>query len=210
MPTRILLADDHLIVREALKALLEGEGFSIVAEVGDGQEATRVARERCPDVAVLDLAMPLLNGLDAAREILRSCPRAKAILLTIHTEDHYVFEARRAGIKGYVSKTQAAADLVRAINEVLRGGVYLSPSISQRVVQAHPTKSEGRADPLTPREREVLQLLAEGKTSKEIARLLGIAVGTAEEYRFRIMKKLDIHSTAGVVRYAIREGLVQP
>jgi len=161
-------------------------------------------------VAVLDLAMPLLNGLDAAREILRSCPRAKVILLTIHTEDHYVFEARRAGIKGYVSKTQAAADLVQAINEVLRGGVYLSPSISQRVVQAHPTKSEGRADPLAPREREVLQLLAEGKTSKEIARLLGIAVGTAEEYRFRIMKKLDIHSTAGVVRYAIRQGLVQP
>src|SRR2546430_16417672 len=127
MPTRILLADDHLIVREGLKALLEGEGFAIVAEVGDGHEAVRVARERCPDVAVVDFGMPLLNGFDAAREILQACPRAKAILLTMHTEDHYVLEALQAGVKGYVVKTQASAEPLRPIHAVLRGMVFLSP-----------------------------------------------------------------------------------
>ena len=210
MPTRILLADDHLIVREGLKALLEGEGFAVVAEVGDGHEAVRVARERCPDVAVLDLTMPIRNGLDAAREILQACPRVKAILLTVHTEDHYVLDALRAGIKGYVVKTQAAADLVRAINEVQKGMVYLSPGISQTVVQAYLTKSDVPPDPLTPREREVLQLVAEGKTTKEVAKLLGISVKTAESHRTRIMEKLEIHETASLVRYAVRRGLIQP
>ncbi len=210
MPTRILLADDHLIVRQALKALLEGEGFSVVAEVGDGAEAVRVARERCPDVAVLDVSMPLLNGLEAAREILQACPRAKAILLTMHTGDQYVLDALRAGIKGYVVKTQAAADLVRAINEVQRGMVYLSPGISQTVVQAYLTKAELPPDPLTPREREVLQLVAEGKTTKQVAKLLGISKKTAESHRTRIMEKLEIHETASLVRYAVRRGLIQP
>jgi len=210
MPTRILLADDHLIVREGLKALLEGEGFAVVAEVGDGHEAVRVARERCPDIAVVDFGMPLLNGCNAAREILQACPRARAILLTMHTEDHYVLEALRAGIKGYVVKTQAAADLVRAINEVQKGMVYLSPGISQTVVQAYLTKSDVPPDPLTPREREVLQLVAEGKTTKEVAKLLGISVKTAESHRTRIMEKLEIHETASLVRYAVRRGLIQP
>jgi DNA-binding NarL/FixJ family response regulator len=210
MPTRILLADDHLIVREGLKALLEGEGFAVVAEVADGHEAVRVARERCPDIAVVDFGMPLLNGCDAAREILQACPRAKAILLTMHTEDHYVLEALRAGIKGYVVKTQAAADLVRAISEVQKGMVYLSPGISQTVVQAYLTKSDVPPDPLTPREREVLQLVAEGKTTKEVAKLLGISVKTAESHRTRIMEKLEIHETASLVRYAVRRGLIQP
>jgi len=210
MPTRILLADDHLIVRQALKALLEGLGFSVVGEAGDGAEAVRVARERCPDVAVLDLTMPIRNGLDAAREILQACPRVKAILLTVHTEDHYVLDALRAGIKGYVVKTQAAADLARAINEVGKGMVYLSPGISQTVVQAYLTKSDVPPDPLTPREREVLQLVAEGKTTKEVAKLLGISVKTAESHRTRIMEKLEIHETASLVRYAVRRGLIQP
>ena len=158
MPNRILLADDHAIVRQGLKALLEREGYSVVAEAGDGQEALREARERCPDVAVLDFSMPLLNGLDAAREILKVCPRARAILLTMHTDDHYVLEAVRAGIKGYVVKTQASADLVRAINEVLRGMMYLSPGISHAVVEAYLAKSEMPHDPLTSREREVCLL----------------------------------------------------
>ena len=210
MSTRILLADDHLIVRQALKALLEGEGFSVVAEVGDGVEAVRVARERCPDVAVLDLSMPLLNGLDAAREIQQACPRARAILLTIHTEDHYVLDALRAGIKGYVVKTQAAADLVRAISEVQKGAVYLSPGVSQTVVQAYLTKAELPPDLLTPRERQVLQLVAEGKTTKQVAKLLGITQKTAESHRTRIMEKLDVHETASLVRYAVRRGLIQP
>ena len=210
MSTRILLADDHLIVRQAVKALLEGEGFSVVAEVGDGVEAVRVARERCPDVAVLDLSMPLLNGLDAAREIQQACPRARAILLTIHTEDHYVLDALRAGIKGYVLKTQAAADLVRAISEVQKGAVYLSPGVSQTVVQAYLTKAELPPDLLTPRERQVLQLVAEGKTTKQVAKLLGITQKTAESHRTRIMEKLDVHETASLVRYAVRRGLIQP
>jgi two-component system response regulator NreC len=209
MLSRILLADDHLIVRQGLKALLEHEGFTVVAEVGDGQEAVRSARERCPDVAVLDFAMPLLNGLGAAREILRTCPRAKAILLTMHTDDHYVLEALQAGVKGYVVKTQASVDLVRAINEVLRGMMYLSPGISQAVVQAYLAKSEVPPDPLTAREREVLQLVAEGKSTKEIAKLQGISFKTAESHRTRIMRKTNIHGTAGLVRYAVRRGLIQ-
>ena len=210
MPTRILLADDHLIVRQGLKALLEREGFSVVAEVADGQEAIRSARERCPDVAVLDFGMPLLNGLGAAQQILHACPRAKAILLTMHTEDHYVLEALQAGVKGYVVKTQASADLIRAIHEVLRGMMYLSPGVSQAVVEAYLAKSELPVDPLTPREREVLQLVAEGKSTKEIAQLLGISFKTAESHRTRIMKKTSIHETAGLVRYAVRRGLIQP
>ncbi len=210
MPTRILLADDHQIVRQGLKALLEREGFAVVAEVADGQEAIRAARERCPDVAVLDFGMPLLNGLGAAQQILHACPRAKAILLTMHTEDHYVLEALQAGVKGYVVKTQASADLIRAIHEVLRGMMYLSPGVSQAVVEAYLAKSELPVDPLTPREREVLQLVAEGKSTKEIAQLLGISFKTAESHRTRIMKKTSIHETAGLVRYAVRRGLIQP
>jgi two-component system response regulator NreC len=210
VPTRILLADDHLIVRQGLRALLEREGFAVVAEVADGRQAISAAQERCPDVAVLDFGMPLLNGLGAAQEILRACPRAKAILLTMHTEDHYVLEALQAGVKGYVVKTQAAADLVRAIHEVLRGMMYLSPGISQAVVEAYLAKSVVPPDPLTAREREVLQLVAEGKSTKEIAQLLGITFKTAESHRTRIMKKTNIHETASLVRYAVRRGLIQP
>ena len=210
MASRILLADDHAIVRQGLKALLEREGFAVVGEADDGQAAVRLARERCPDVAVLDFSMPLLNGLDAALEILRACPRARVILLTMHTEDHYVLSALQAGVKGYVVKTQASADLVRAIHEVLRGMMYLSPGISQAVVQAYLAKSEMPRDPLTSREREVLQLVAEGKSTKEVAGLLGISFKTAESHRPRILKKLDLHETAGLVRYAVRRGLIQP
>jgi two-component system, NarL family, response regulator NreC len=208
--TRILLADDHAVVRQGLKALLEREGFEVLAEAEDGRAAVRQARERCPDVAVLDFSMPLLNGLDAAVEIMHICPRARAILLTMHTDDHYVLAALQAGVKGYVVKTQASGDLVRAIHEVRRGLMYLSPGISEAVVQAFLAKSAVPADPLTSREREVLQLVAEGKSTKEVAQLLGISFKTAESHRTRIMKKTDIHETAGLVRYAVRRGLVQP
>ena len=210
MPNRILLADDHVIVRQGLKALLEREGFTVIAEAEDGQAAVRAARERCPDVAVLDFSMPLLNGRDAAREILQVCPRAKAILLTMHTDDHYVLEALQVGVKGYVVKSQASADLVRAISEVQRGMMYLSPGVSETVVQAFLSKAAMPRDPLTSREREVLQLVAEGKSTKEIAQLLAISFKTAESHRTRIMKKTDIHETAGLVRYAVRRGLIQP
>ena len=210
MPTQVLLADDHQIVRQGLRALLEREGFRVVGEAADGREAVRLSGETHPDVVVLDLAMPALNGLDAAREILRGSPRAKAILLTMHTEDPYVLEALRGGISGYVLKTQAGDDLVRAIREVTRGSLYLSPGVSRAVVDAYRAKTELPPDPLSPREREVLQLVAEGKTTKEVAGLLGISVKTAESHRTRIMSKLDIHETAGLVRYAIRRGLIQP
>lgn len=210
MPLRIILADDHLIVRQGLRSILEQEAYTVLGEAGDGREAVRLAQELTPDVAVLDLAMPLLNGLDAAREITRVSPQTKTILLTMHTEDPYVMEAMRAGVKGYLLKTQAAQDLIRAVREVSRGAMYLSPGISRTVVEAFLAKSELPPDPLTSREREVLQLIAEGKTTKEVAVILGVSVKTAESHRTRIMGKLDIHETASLVRYAIRRGLVQP
>jgi DNA-binding NarL/FixJ family response regulator len=210
MLQRIILADDHLIVRQGLKSILEKESHTVVGEAGDGREAVRLAQELCPDIAVLDLSMPLLNGLDAAREIVKVSPQTRVILLTMHTEDPYVMEALRAGIRGYLLKTQAAQDLVQAIHEVSRGSMYLSPGISRTVVEAYLAKSELPPDPLTPREREVLQLIAEGKTTKEAAAVLGVSVKTAESHRTRIMEKLEIHETASLVRYAIRRGLIQP
>lgn len=207
---RVLLADDHQVVRRGLHELLTKEGYQVVAEAADGREAVRLAQQLCPDVAVVDLSMPLLNGVDAAREMRRSSPRTAVILLTMHTEDAYVFSALRAGIRGYVLKSQAAADLLQAIQEVTRGSLYLSPSVSGVVVQTLSNRAPVTRDPLTGREREVLQLVAEGKTTKEIARLLGVSVKTAESHRTRIMEKLDIHETAGLVRYAVRQGLVQP
>ena len=209
MATRILLADDHAIVRQGLRLLLQREGFEVVGEAVNGQEAVRLATESCPDVAVLDYGMPLLNGVGAAREILQTCPLAKVILLTMHADDRYVLEAVRLGVKGYVVKTQASTDLVRAIHEVLRGMMYLSPRVSRTLVQAYLAKSELPLDPLTPREREVLQLVAEGKTTREVAEVLGISVKTAESHRAHILRKLDTPNIAGIVRYAIRRGLVK-
>ncbi len=210
MPIQVLLADDHQIMRQGLKSLLEREGFRVVAEAADGREALRLAETSHPDVVILDLAMPGLNGVDAAREIARSSPKTKAILLTMHKEDAYVLQALSAGVSGYVLKTQASADLVQAIREVTRGSIYLSPGVSRAVVDAYRAKTDLPPDPLSPREREVLQLVAEGKTTKEVAAILGVSVKTAESHRTRIMEKLDIHETAGLVRYAIRRGVIQP
>ena len=210
MPTQLLLADDHQLVRQGLRTMLEHHGFRVVGEAADGREAVRLAAATHPDVVILDLTMPALNGLDAAREIVRSADHPRAILLTVHAEDPYVLAALRAGISGYVLKTQAASDLVQAIHEVARGAVYLSPGVSRVVVDAYRAKSELPPDPLTPREREVLQLVAEGKTTKEAACVMGVSVKTAESHRMRLMSKLDIHETAGLVRYAIRRGLIQP
>jgi two-component system, NarL family, response regulator NreC len=210
VPTRILLADDHVIVRQGFRALLEREGLEVVAEAADGHEAVRLAVDLRPDVAVLDFAMPLLNGLDAAREIRRRSPGTRLILLTVHTEDHYVLEALQAGVHGYVVKTQAAADLVQAIREIRGNAMYLSPTISRAVVEASFDKANPPGDMLSSRERQVLQLVAEGKTTKEIAAVLGISIKTADSHRARIMRKLDIHDTAGLVRFAIRRGLIHP
>lgn len=209
MPIQVVLADDHQVVRDGLKVLLEREGLKVNAQAADGQEAIQLVQELHPDVAVLDIAMPVLNGLDAAREILRISPKTKPILLTMFDESHYILEGLRIGVKGFVTKTHAAEDLVRAIREAMQGKTYLSPEISQAVVQAYQSKDELAADPISPRERQVLQLIAEGKTTKEAAILLNISVKTAETHRARIMEKLDIHETAGLVRYAVRQGLVR-
>jgi two-component system, NarL family, response regulator NreC len=210
MPIRVVLSDNHALVRQGLKALLERDGFQVAGEASDGQEAVSLASNVRPDVAILDISMPILNGIDAARELQKSSQRTRTILLTRHDEDQYVTEALRAGVKGYVLKSQAATDLVQAIREVCRGGIYLSPSISRTVVEALLSKTELPEDPLTSRERQVLQLVGEGKSSKEIAALLGISIKTAESHRTRLMRKLDIHELANLVRYAIRRGLVQP
>ena len=210
MPLRILLADDHVLFRQGVRALLEREGFRVDGEAADGHAAIQMAAQLTPDVAVVDLAMPLLNGLDAAREITRVSPGTRTILLTMHAEDPYVARALQAGIRGYVLKSQATEDLVQAIREVARGAVYLSPGVSEMVVEAYLAKRDLPPDPLTSREHQILQLIAEGKTTKEAAALLGMSVKTAESHRMRIMTKLDIHETAGLVRYAIRQGLVRP
>jgi two-component system, NarL family, response regulator NreC len=209
MAYRILLADDHTIVRQGLRAILEREGYEVVGEAADGREAITYAEKFRPDVAVLDISMPLLNGIDAAREVVKISPRTKTILLTMYTEDHYVLESLRAGVTGYVLKMRAALALVQAIQAVMKGEIYLSPGISRAVVQAFLSKTDIPEDPLTTREREVLQLVAEGKTTKEIAAQLGISAKTADSHRTNIMEKLDIHDTAGLVRYAIKRGIIR-
>jgi two-component system response regulator NreC len=210
MPIRIVLADNHVLVRQGLKALLEREGFQVAGEASDGQEVVRLVGSVHPDIAILDIGMPILNGIDAAHELKKFSQRTKIILLTRHDEDQYVTEALRAGVRGYVLKNQVATDLVNAIQQVCRGGVYLSPSISDKVVRAFVSKTDLPPDPLTARERQVLQLVGEGKSTKEVAVVLGIGIKTAETHRTRMMHKLGIHETAGVVRYAIRRGLVKP
>jgi DNA-binding NarL/FixJ family response regulator len=210
MPIRVLLADDHQIIRDGMKVFLEREGYNVNAQAQNGQDAVRLAQSFRPDVVVLDITMPILNGLDAAREILHNSPSTKAILLSMHDESKYVLEGLRIGIKGFVTKTHAAEDLLLAIRQAMQGMTYVSPELSQAVFEAIQMNKDVMQDPLTPRERQVLQLVAEGKTSKESAQLLNISTKTAETHRARIMEKLNIHETAGLVRYAIRRGLIRP
>ena len=206
-PVRVLLADDHMIVRQGLRVLLEREGFEVVAEAANGRDAIRLAENHHPQVAVLDLSMPMLNGIDAAREITKST--TKVVLLTMHTEDHLVLESLRAGVRGYVLKSKTADELIAAVRAVSNGGMYVTPSISHTIVQAFLNAENVPQNPLTDRERQVLQLVAEGKTTKEIATILGISTKTAESHRSNLMEKLEIHETAGLVRYAIHHGLIE-
>lgn len=196
-------------MRQSLRLLLERASFTVIGEAADGHHAVSLAGSLQPDVAVLDITMPALNGLDAAREIRRLSPRTRIIILTVHDELPYLLEALRVGVRGYIFKTHAAEDLIQAIREASRGGLFLSPEVSRAAVQAYQDGVALPADPLSPRERQVLQLIAEGNTTRQLAARLGISVKTAETHRSRLMEKLDVHETAGLVRYAVRRGLVQ-
>ena len=210
MSLRILLADDHCIVRQGLRALLERAGFDVVGEAADGLEAVRLAESLTPDAAVLDLIMPTLNGFDAGRQILARQPAMPILLLTMHTEEAHVAAALRAGIRGYLLKTQAADDLARAIRDVVRGHLFLSAAVARVVVDGYVAGTPPAQEVLAPRERQVLQLVAEGHTSKAIAAKLELSVKTVESYRARVMEKVGVHETAGLVRYAIRNGVIVP
>jgi len=209
-PLRVVLADDHLILRQALKALLESHGLQVVADVADGRAAIEAVDQLAPDVVVLDVAMPVLNGIDAAREISHVKPRPHMILLSGLDDPRWVPEALRIGVRGFVLKTQGADDLLRAIDEVRDGALFVSPGAAQAMIDACMAGTPSGSEQLSPRERQVLQLVAEGKSTKGIAQALRISVKTAEFHRGRVMRKLSIHDTAGLVRYAIREGMIAP
>ena len=210
MTCRVILADDHQVLRQGVKALLEQAGLQVVAVAADGRMAVNLVREFRPDVAVLDIMMPLLNGIDAAHEIAQVYPETRIILLTALEDERYVTQGVREGVRGFVLKTQAAEDLVQAIMEVSRGGIYVSPGVSQALVDACKAAADDATDRLTPRERQVVQLVAEGKSTKQIAAVLEITPKTVEFHRMRVMKKLNVHDVASLVRYAIRQGLITP
>jgi len=210
MPIRVVLADDHLIVRQGLRLLLEKEQIEVLGEASNGLEAIELIRQSRPDIAVLDYEMPQLGGLGVLTELPKISPKTGSIILTRHMEEAYAIEALRAGARGYVLKTQAGNDVVAAIRHVHRGEVYLSPRISKVVVEAYLASTDLQSVALTSRERQVLQLVGEGHSTKQIAALLGISAKTADSHRTTLMDKLDIHQVAGLVRYAIRSGLIEP
>jgi len=209
MPTRVLIVDDHAVLRDGLKSLLASRRIEVVGEASDGRQALRLARRFEPDVATLDIGLPGLNGLETLRKLVRECPKVRGIVLTMHGEDAYVLEALRAGARAYVLKSQAFGDLAEAIETVVRGEMYLSPGVSGALVRASLGGTESPAELLSPREREVLQLVAEGRTNKEVGHVLAISVKTVETHRSALMRKLDLHDTASLVRYAIRRGLIE-
>ncbi len=211
MPTKILLADDHQIVREGLHSLFEKEAdLEVVGEAENGRQAVRMARDLKPDVVVMDVAMPDLNGIEAMRQILAELPAARILALSMYSNKHYVIEALKAGASGYLLKDGAFDELVQAIRAVIAGRSYLSPEITGAVIDdvVHRPAEPRPAPPrLSSREREVLQLLAEGRTTRQIARRLFVSRKTVDTHRQHIMKKLDLHSVAELTKYAVREGL---
>ncbi|HVZ75292.1 MAG TPA: response regulator transcription factor [Polyangia bacterium] len=216
---RVVLADDHTLVRAGIRALVSGvPGAQIVGEAGDGHAALALILEQRPDVALVDVSMPGLNGLDLAARLTRELPATRMVILSMHSSPAHVAQALRAGVRGYMLKDAATEELPVMLGAVMRGEVYLSPAISKHVVDgflgrdgAPDGRSGERADDgLTPRQREILQLVAEGKSSKEVAQLLNLSVKTVEAHRGQIMERLEIHDLAGLVRYAIRTGLVSP
>ncbi|HKA87327.1 MAG TPA: response regulator transcription factor [Haliangiales bacterium] len=208
---RVVLADDHNIVRAGLRALLQGlPDVEVVAEAADGREALAAVAAHRPDVALIDIAMPGLNGLEAAARIAKDAPGTRVVILSMHSGESYVAQALRVGVSGYVLKDAFSDELPVLLRSVMRGETYLSPGISKQVVdrlRARLDEGDTSPDALTPRQREILQLLAEGKSTKEIAHLLGVSVKTVETHRAQIMERLDIHDLPGLVKYAIRAGL---
>lgn len=209
---RIVLADDHGLVRAGIRALLEQmHGVEVLGEADNGREAIELCREKDPDIVVLDIAMPELNGLEALSRISNDYPRTRAILLTMHANEEYVLRALNAGVAGYLLKDSALAELELAIRAVARGETYLSPRISHCVIQNYRDRTlsgEGPLDSLTGRQKEILQLIAEGKTTKEIAQVLNISPKTVETHRVRIMERLSLHDIAALVRFSVCHGLV--
>src|ERR1700724_2769074 len=217
-PVRLLVADDHEIVRKGLRSLLEAQpGWQVTAEACDGREAVAKAKELKPDVTVLDISMPSLNGLEAARQILKNDSRSKILILTMHESDPLIREVLDVGARGYVLKTDASRDLVTAVTAVRSNKTFFTAKVAQMVLEGYLDKKPGKDKPptespktrLTPRQREIVQLLAEGKSSKEVAVQLGLSVKTAETHRANIMRRLDCHSVSELVRYAVRNNIIE-
>ncbi|MGA9623895.1 MAG: response regulator transcription factor [Bryobacteraceae bacterium] len=207
---RILLADDHAVVRQGFKMILDAQAdMEIVGQAANGRQAVDLAEQLRPDVVVMDVSMPELNGIEATRRLASSLPHARVIALSMHKDSVYVREILRAGARGYLLKDSGAADLVAAIRAVASGESYLSPAVSNAVLDDYRRHATNPIDLLTSREREVLQLLAEGKTNKEIAGLLNLSVYTVEAHRGRILEKLNLHSIGELVRFAVRSGLIE-
>lgn len=212
---RIVLADNHTLVRAGIRALLEAlPGIEVVGEAADGREALTMIKDCNPDIVFMDIAMEGMNGLEATRRAAKSFPRSRVIILSIHSNEEYVSQALRAGAAGYMLKDAAPAELELAVKAVMDGSTYLSPAVSRRVVDDYLRRGGGSEMPplevLTPRQHEVLQLIAEGCSTKDIARRLDLGIKTVETHRTQLMERLDIHEIAGLVRYAIRHGLVSP
>ena len=212
----VLLAEDHTIVREGFRKMLELESdLEVAGEAQDGRQAVALTKKLRPDVVLMDIAMPLLNGLQATRQILKLIPTAKVLILSAHNDDAYVKSATESGAAGFLLKQTSSHEVCRAIREVQQGKKFYSPSISRRQERIHPLSPDHaggfkkKAVPLTLREMEVLQLIAEGKANKETASELGIGIKTVEKHREHIMEKLDIHDTAGLTRYAISAGIIE-
>jgi len=214
MSVRILLADDHGIVRKGLRSLLERQpGMEVVGEAGDGREAVRLAETSNPDVAIVDIAMPLLNGIEVTAQIVRRNPSLAVIILSMHSDEDYLLSALNAGARGYLLKDSADVDLVRAIQAVIKGTPFFSPDIARTMLEDYMRFLQQRNlqdsyDLLTEREKEVLQLLAEGKSNKEAAAILDVSVYTIDTHRTHLMQKLNLHNTAEIVLYAVRKKII--